>query len=93
MTETGPAAAKTWRYRFTRPDGEEIEVGEFTGDEAAETRARTISKAEDSPVVIGRHDHVVRFGTRVYNSIVATPQNLLESPQAPVAQLDRASAF
>ena len=35
MTETGPATAKTWRYRFTRPDGEEIEVGEFTGDEAA----------------------------------------------------------
>jgi hypothetical protein len=58
MTETGPAAAKTWRYRFSRPDGEEIEVGEFTGDEAAETRARTLSKAQDSPVVIGRHDHV-----------------------------------
>jgi hypothetical protein len=58
MTETGPTAAKTWRYRFSSPAGEEIEVGEFTSDEAAETRARTLSKAEGAPVVIGRHDHV-----------------------------------
>jgi hypothetical protein len=58
MTETGPAAAKTWRYRFARPDGEEIEIGEFTSDEAAEIRARALSKAQDAPIVIGRHDHV-----------------------------------
>jgi hypothetical protein len=58
MSETRPAAEKTWRYRFSRPDGEEIEIGEFTGDEAAEARARALSKAQDAPVVIGRHDHV-----------------------------------
>jgi hypothetical protein len=58
MTDTGPAGAKTWRYRFSLPQGEEIEVGEFSGDEAAEIRARTLSKAQDAPIVIGRHDHV-----------------------------------
>jgi hypothetical protein len=57
-TESGPAATKTWRYRFSRPDGEEIEIGEFTSDEAAETYARALSKTAEVPVKIGRHDHV-----------------------------------
>jgi hypothetical protein len=58
MSESGSAAAKTWRYRFSRPDDEEIEVGEFASDEAAEAHARTISKAQEMPVKVGRHDHV-----------------------------------
>jgi hypothetical protein len=58
MTESGPASAKTRRYRFSRPDGEELEIAEFTGDEAAETYARALSKTQEVPVIIGRHDHV-----------------------------------
>jgi hypothetical protein len=58
MTETGPSGTKTWRYRFSLPDGTELEIQEFTTDEAAETYARTLSKAKDEPVKIGRHDLV-----------------------------------
>lgn len=58
MTDTDPSHSKTWRYRFTRPGGEEIETGEHGGDEPAEARAREISKAQESPVVVERHDMV-----------------------------------
>ena len=40
------------QYRFSLPDGEEIEAGEFADDDAADTRAHALSKAKDQPVVI-----------------------------------------
>ena len=35
-----------------------METCELSGDDAAETHARELSKARESPVVIERHDHV-----------------------------------
>jgi len=58
MTNTGTSGAKTWRYRFALPDNTELEIQEFTSDDAAETYARTLSKSNDAPVKIGRHDLV-----------------------------------
>jgi len=55
VTDTEPSSGRTWRYRFSRPGDEEIEVGEFAGDEAAEAHARQLSKASETPVIIQRH--------------------------------------
>lgn len=46
---------KTWRYHFTRKEGEEIEAGEFAGDEAAITRAQELSTAMVEPVIVERY--------------------------------------
>jgi len=58
MTEARPSPGRTWLYRFSRPGGIEIETRELSGDEAAETAARQLSKAQEVPVIIARHDHV-----------------------------------
>jgi hypothetical protein len=58
MTDTGPHPAKASRYRFSRPDGAEIEIQELDSDDAAEMVARELSKAQDIPVVIERFGHV-----------------------------------
>jgi hypothetical protein len=58
MTDTGPSSGKTWLYRFSRPGGVEIETGQLSSDEAAEARARELSKAQVVPVTIERHNHV-----------------------------------
>lgn len=55
MTDTQPSSGRTWRYRFSRPGDEELEVGEFTGDDAAEVYARQLSKSNGTPVIIQRH--------------------------------------
>ncbi|HTT90565.1 MAG TPA: hypothetical protein VMF65_13520 [Acidimicrobiales bacterium] len=57
MTDTGPHPAKS-SYRFSRPDGTELEVRELDNDEAAEMIAREISRAQAVPVVIERYGHV-----------------------------------
>lgn len=58
MTDTEPSSARTWQYRFSRPGHIEVETRELGGDDPAETHARELSKAQDSPIVIERHDHV-----------------------------------
>lgn len=58
MTATEPPPGKTRRYRFSRPDGEEIEIAEAADDDAAEARARTLSKEQKVPVVIARQSIV-----------------------------------
>jgi hypothetical protein len=58
MTDTGPHPAKSSRYRFSRPDGTELETRELDNDEVAEMIARDISRAQDVPVVIERYGHV-----------------------------------
>lgn len=58
MTDTGPSSDKTSLYRFSQPDGTEIETRELSGDDAAETYARELPKARETPIVIERHDHV-----------------------------------
>jgi hypothetical protein len=58
MTNTGPSSAKTSLYRFAEPGGTEIETRAFDSDEAAETYARELPKARETPIVIERHNHV-----------------------------------
>lgn len=58
MTDTGPSSARTWLYRFVRPGNIELETRQMSGDEAARTYARELSKAQDSPVTVERHDRV-----------------------------------
>jgi hypothetical protein len=55
VTDPHPSAAKTWRYHFTRPGGEEVEAGELPGDGPAEARARELSTQLQVPIVIERH--------------------------------------
>jgi hypothetical protein len=58
MTDSRPFSAGAQRYRFTRPGGIEIETSELDGDDAAEAYARDLSKGQETPVVIERHNHV-----------------------------------
>jgi hypothetical protein len=58
MTDIGPSAAITRRYRFSRPGGAEIETREMKSDEDAEVRARELSQGQGTPVIIEHHDHV-----------------------------------
>ena len=58
MTSTGSSSGQTWLYRFSRPGGAEVETRQLDGDEAAEDLARELSKAQETPIVIERHDHV-----------------------------------
>jgi hypothetical protein len=58
MSNTGPSGGKTYLYRFSRPGGIEIETRLLDDDESAESVARELSKAQEVPVVIERHDHV-----------------------------------
>ena len=44
----------TYQYRFSLPGGEDIESGEFADDDAADTRARELSKEKDQPIIIHR---------------------------------------
>jgi hypothetical protein len=55
MTDVGSSSARLWNYRFSQPDGTEVETGEFSGDDTAETRARELSTSHDAPIVIHRH--------------------------------------
>lgn len=56
MSETQPSDARTWRYHFLRrAGGDEVEAGEFTGDEAAIARARELSTSLVEPIVVERH--------------------------------------
>ena len=45
-------------YRFSRPGDVEIETRDLTGAAAAETYARELSNAQQTPVIIKRHDYV-----------------------------------
>jgi hypothetical protein len=58
MTDSGSSSPGAQRYRFTRPGGIEIETNEMVSDDAAEVRARDLSKGQETPVIIERHDHV-----------------------------------
>ncbi len=55
MTDIKPSPDKLWRYQFSEPGGTVVETGELNGDEMAETRARELSKSNESPIVIRRH--------------------------------------
>ena len=55
MTDTPPSSTTTFRYHFTRPGGEEVETGEFGGDEAAIDRARQLSTSMSEPIVVERY--------------------------------------
>jgi len=58
MTQSGPPSDRASLYRFTRPDGTEVEERELADDDAAEDYARQLSKAQQIPVTIERHNHV-----------------------------------
>ena len=55
MTDTGPPTIKQWLYRFAQPDETVVETAEFPHDEAAEDRARELSKSKETPIVVHRH--------------------------------------
>ena len=55
MPDTPSSPAKTWKYRFARPGGEEIETGEFASDEGAIARGRELSTSIAAPVVVARY--------------------------------------
>lgn len=55
MPEAASSSAKTWRYHFTRPGGDEVEAGEYTGDEAAIARARDLSTSMAEVIVVERY--------------------------------------
>jgi hypothetical protein len=58
MSTTGHDGDMTWLYRFSRPGGIEIETRALSSDDKAEEIARELSRAQETPVVIERHDHV-----------------------------------
>jgi hypothetical protein len=55
MPDTPSSSPRTWRYRFSRPNSDEAETGEFTGDEAAMARARELSTSMEAPIVVERY--------------------------------------
>jgi hypothetical protein len=55
VPDTPLSSGKTWRYRFARPGGDEVETGEFTGDEGAIGRARELSTSMDEAIVVQRY--------------------------------------
>jgi hypothetical protein len=55
MSDPLASPAKTWRYRFTRPGGDEVGAGEFTDDEAAIARARDLSTSMKEAIVVERY--------------------------------------
>jgi hypothetical protein len=58
MTNTDPSSGRTWRFRFSLPGGEEIEIRELNSNNAAEEYARGISKVRQAVVTIKYHDLV-----------------------------------
>ena len=55
MSDTDPSVGTTWRYQFSQPDETVLEAGDYNGDEPAEARARELSKAKISPIIVKRH--------------------------------------
>jgi hypothetical protein len=55
MTDVEPSSRKLWSYRFSQPGGSVVETGDFSGNDTAETRARELSKSNETPIVIHRH--------------------------------------
>jgi hypothetical protein len=58
MPDTESSSGKTWRYHFTRPGGDEVEAGEFVGDEPAIARARELSTSMVEPIIVERYGMV-----------------------------------
>jgi hypothetical protein len=56
MTDVDPSLERLWHYRFTRPDGTELDAKELDGDQAADAWAHELSKSTKSPVVIHRNE-------------------------------------
>jgi hypothetical protein len=55
MPDSQSPSGRTWRYHFTRPGGDEVETGEFGGDEAAIAQARELSTSMVEPIVVERY--------------------------------------
>ncbi len=56
MNDVDPALDHLWYYRFTRPDGTEIEVQELAGDKTASAWAHDLSRSSGAAVVIHRNE-------------------------------------
>lgn len=54
MTDAESSKGRTFRYRFSRPDGQEIETRDLANDEDADRYARKLSRSQVIPVVIHR---------------------------------------
>ncbi|HEX3539880.1 MAG TPA: hypothetical protein VHT75_05490 [Acidimicrobiales bacterium] len=51
---TDASSGRTWHYRFSQPDGTNIETHEFSGDDRAEAHARELSTSLGVPVKVFR---------------------------------------
>ncbi len=58
MPDAPSSSDKTWRYRFIRPGGDEVETGAFGDDEAAMGRARELSTSRGEAIVVERYGMV-----------------------------------
>jgi hypothetical protein len=58
MTDAEPSG-RLWRYQFSQPGDTVVEIGEFSGDDTAEAKARELSKSKASPIVVKRHSAFV----------------------------------
>jgi hypothetical protein len=56
MTDLHSPGGAQQPYRFTRPDGTELETSEQAGDDAADSRAHELSRAQRVPVIIHRQE-------------------------------------
>ncbi len=59
MSNQPPSSGRLWTYRFSRPDGVEIETRTFNADTMAEAWARELSKSNKQAIVIHRHSQHV----------------------------------
>lgn len=55
MTDAEPSVGRLWKYRFSQPDGVEVETAELSGDDTAAAWARELSKSKNASIVIHRH--------------------------------------
>ena len=55
MADNPSPSGQTWRHHDKRPNGDEVKIGDFTGNEAAVVRKREQSTAKQELVVAERY--------------------------------------
>ena len=58
MSNSGHPSSTASLYRFSEPGDIEIETRQLDDDDSAESYARQLPRAQETPIIIQRHDHV-----------------------------------